>query len=251
MIPPVDYDRVRDTYQRFRPYLAPALPVVAAGLMYVATKTSGGWGVVWFVLAVAAMVAALRLGWRYRLAQPGGWWARLGFLWACVLLLLVGVSMAALLTGGLVGVVAALDSANAQIVRLLGVLDRLDVAVPIGAAGAVAALGGIGVIVPLGRSPLPDHIRKEIGEVITVLLSLVAAMSLAVVLGVVAKTDPPLVLAGAVVGGLVPLSLFALAVPLLVGLALRRVWQLLSTEASAGEAHDADDEPGVPASGCR
>ena len=247
----MDYDRVRGTYQRFRPYLVLAFPVVAAVLMYVATKTSGWWVVVWFVLAVAAAVTALVLGWRYRQAQPGGWWAWLGFLWACGLLLLVGVSMLAVLTGGLVGVEAALDSAPAHMVRLIGVLDRLDVAVPIGAAGALAALGGIGVLVPLGRSPLSDHIREEIGEVIDFLLVLVGAMSLAVLLGVVAKTDPHLVLAGAVAGGLVPLSVFALAVPLVVGLALRRVWQLLSTEAGAGEAHDADDEAGEPASGCR
>ena len=246
----MDYDRVRGTYRRFRPYLAAALPVIAVVLFYAGTETWGAWAALWAGLAGATTSTAVILGWRYRQDQPGGWWAWLGFLWACTLLLLVGAAVFHLASVG-EGFIAVVNSANAQIVRLSGVMDRLDVAVPIGAAGAVAALGGIGVLVPLGRSPLPDRIREEIDEAVTLLLLLVAAMSLAVLLGVVAKTDPPPGIAGAVAGGLAPLSLFALAVPLLVGVILRRVWQLLSAEASGGEAHDAHDEPGDPAPGYR
>ena len=224
----------------------PALPVVAAVLVYAGVETLGVWGAVWFVLAVAAAVTALVLGWRYRQEQPGGGWSWLGFLWACGLLLLVGPAAVSGLAGVQEGFTAALNSANAQIARLPGVLDDLNVAVPVGVAGAVAALGGIGVLVPLGRSPLPDHSREVIDEAVTLLLLLIAAMSVCALLGVVARADPPPVVAGAVAGGLVPLTLVALAVPLLVGVVLRRVWQLLSAEAAAGEAHDAHDGSGEP-----
>lgn len=159
MIPLVTSSRLRETYRRIRPYLAPVLPVVAAALGYAGTRTRGVWWALWFVLGVSVAGAALILGWRYRQEQPGGWWAWLGFLWTCGLLLLVGAAAVSGLVGVGEGFIAALDSANAQIARLPGVLDRLDVAVPVGVAGAVAALGGIGVVVPLGRSPLPDHIR--------------------------------------------------------------------------------------------
>lgn len=82
---------------------------------------------------------------------------------------------------------------------------------------------------------------------VSLLLLLIAAMSLCALLGVVVRADPPPGVAAAVAGGLVPLSVVALAVPLLVGIVLRRVWQLLSAEAAAGEVHDAHDEPGEPA----
>jgi len=247
VIPAVDYDRLIGTYRRFRPYLAPVLPVVAVVLLYTAAETLGVWGAVWAVLSGAATGTALRLGWRYRQEQPGGWWAWLGFLWACGLLLLVGAAAVAGLAGVEDGLAAVLESATAQIARLPGVLDRIDVAVPIGAAGAVAALGGIGVLVPLGRSPLPDHIREVIDEAVAFLLLLVAAMSGCVLLGVVARANPPPGVASAVAGGLVPLSLVALAVPLLVGVVLRTVWQLLSAEAAAGQAHAAHNGTGEPA----
>ncbi|MDE0168464.1 MAG: hypothetical protein OXS29_02980 [bacterium] len=79
-------------------------------------------------------------------------------------------------------------------------------AVTVGVAGAVPALGGIGVLVPLGRSPLPGHIRELIDEAVSLLLLLIAAMSLCALLGVVLKADLPLGVAAAVVGGLVPSS---------------------------------------------
>ncbi|MDE0288166.1 MAG: hypothetical protein OXM88_06245, partial [bacterium] len=154
------------------------LPVVAALLMYAGTRTRGVWWALWSVLGVSVAGAALILGWRHRQDQPGGWWALLGFLWACGLLLLVGAAVVSGLAGVGEGFTGALDSANAQIARLPGVLDRLDVAVPVGVAAAVAALGGIGVLVPLGRPPLPDHIREVIDEAVSLLLLLIAAMSL-------------------------------------------------------------------------
>ena len=92
----------------------------------------------WHGLSGAATGAALILGWRYRQEQPGGWWSWLGFLWACGLLLLVGPAAVSGLAGVQEGFTAALDSANAQIARLPGVLDDLNVAVPVGVAGAVA-----------------------------------------------------------------------------------------------------------------
>ena len=250
MTPPVDSDRLRDTYRRVRPYLALVLAVVAAVLVYAGGAASAAWRELW-VLGGLVAGAALTLGWRARLEQPGGWWAWLGVLGACELLLLVGAAAVAGLAGVQEGFIAALNSANAQIERLPGVLDRLDVAIPFGVAGAVAALGGIGALVPLGRSPLPAHSREKIDEAITLLLWLVAAMSGCALLGVVAKTDPPPGVAGAVVGGLVPLSLVAPSVPLLVGLVLRKGWQLLSAAASTAEDNDAHDEPGEPAAGCR
>ncbi len=244
--PRMDYDRVRGIYRRFRPYLAPVLAVIAAVLVYAGTETSGVWWAVWLVLSGAATSTALTLGWRYRQEQPGGWWSWLGLLWACGLLLMVGAAAVSGLAGVHEGFIAALNSASVQIGRLPGVLDRLNVAVPVGVAGAVAALGGIGVLVPLGRSPLPDHIREMIDEAVALLLLLVAAMSACALLGVVARADPPPGVDVAIAGGLVPLSLVALAVPLLVGVVLRRVWQLLSAEAAAVEAHDAHYGPGVP-----
>ena len=126
-------------------------------LIYAGVKALGVWVAVWHGLSGAATGAALILGWRYRQEQPGGWWSWLGLLWACGLLLLVGAAAVSGLAGVQEGFIAALDSANGQIARLPGVLDDLNVAVPVGVAGAVAALGGIGVLVPLGRSPLPDH----------------------------------------------------------------------------------------------
>lgn len=250
MNPRVGPTWLRGTYRRLRPYLAPVLPVVAAVLVYVGTETRGAWGAAWPGLGGVATAAALMLGWRYRQEQRGGWWAWLGFLWACGLVLLVGAAAVAGLAG-VEGFIAALDSANAQIARLPEVLDRLNVAVPFGAAGAVASLGGIGVLVPLGRSPLPDHIREVIDEAVALLLLLVAAMSLCALLGVTARLDAPPGVAAAVAGGLAPLSLVAMTVPLLVGVVLRRVWQLLSTEATASEVHEAHDGPGKPGPGCR
>ena len=189
MTPPVDSDRLRDTYRRVRPYLALVLVVVAAVLVYAGGAASAAWRELW-VLGGLVAGAALVLGWRARQEQPGGWWAWLGVLGACELLLLVGAAAVAGLAGVQEGFIAALNSANAQIERLPGVLDRLDVAIPFGVAGAVAALGGIGVLVPLGRAPLPAHSRKILDEAVTLLLALVAAMSGCALLGVVAKTGP-------------------------------------------------------------
>ena len=246
----MDSAGLRTTYRRFRAHLAVSLPVVAAALWYTAAATRGGWGTLWFVLSMATVVTALILCWRAaRHAQRGRWWAWLGFLLACELLLMAVAAGWAVLAGEVAGFFAVLDSVNDQLSLLPGRVDDLDVAIPFGAAGVVVALGGISVLVPLGRDDLSGTVRELIGEAIDLLLVLVGAMALCVVLGGAALAGPSTPFVGAVLVSLVPLGVLALAVPVLVGVILRKVWQLLTPPGEVG--HDAHAGSSEPSGSCR
>jgi len=77
-----------------------------------------------------------------------------------------------------------------------------------------------------------------IDDAVSLLRLLVAGMSLCALLGIAARTGPPPCVARAVAGGFVPLSLVAIAVPLLVGVVPQRIRRLLTAEAAADGAHE-------------
>ena len=216
--------------------LSPVLLVVLAPLLwYCAGRATEEW-VVWFFfgLSMATAASAAVLGWWYR-SGPFGWWASYGGLMAGVWFMIDAAALALAAGGSFDLFLKASEWIAEQLASLSYRVVALDTIVLVGVSTAGAAgLAGLAVIVPLGTKRLSVRVVEVLNGAIELLMGLTLAAGAVFLVYVLVRLIPSPIYAGAVSVSILVLSPLWVTSPAIVGLILRKAWQVLQAE-QAGE----------------
>ena len=225
-----------DRPPRYRAWSATVLSVLAPILWYVAGRVADEWGLFVFVISMATTATAAVIGWQYR-SGSSGWAASLGSLMATLWLLIAAAALASAAAGSFDLFLAASEWVNSRLASMGNTVVGFDAAVLVGVSAAGASgLAGLAVIVPLGTKGLSARAVESLDGAIEILMGMLVAAGAVFVVYVIARLIPSPIYTGAVSVAIVALSPVCVAAPPLVGLVLRKAWQVLLAEHGGGDS---------------